>query len=130
MASLQLEHVRKAYPNGFVAVEDATFDVADGERLVLVGPSGCGKSTLLRMIARPAHRTRRLRCAGRLARPADHRRHPARRIRVAGQGASGFDAEVEVVEPVGSDVFVNLRLGSQALVARFGPETHRPSVPG
>jgi len=51
MASLQLEHVRKTYPNGFVAVEDATFDVADGELLVLVGPSGCGKSTLLRMIA-------------------------------------------------------------------------------
>src|SRR5207342_872834 len=41
-------------------------------------------------------------------------------IRVAGQGEAGFDAEVEVVEPVGSDVFVNLRLGSQALVARFG----------
>jgi multiple sugar transport system ATP-binding protein len=51
MASLQLEQVRKIYPNGFVAVQDATFEVADGELLVLVGPSGCGKSTLLRMIA-------------------------------------------------------------------------------
>jgi multiple sugar transport system ATP-binding protein len=32
-------------------VEAASFEVADGELLVLVGPSGCGKSTLLRMIA-------------------------------------------------------------------------------
>jgi multiple sugar transport system ATP-binding protein len=51
MASVALEKVRKVYPNGHIAVEDATFDVADGELLVLVGPSGCGKSTLLRMIA-------------------------------------------------------------------------------
>ncbi|HEX6558396.1 MAG TPA: ATP-binding cassette domain-containing protein, partial [Longimicrobiales bacterium] len=51
MASVKLHHVRKVYDNGFVAVEDATFDVADGEFLVLVGPSGCGKSTTLRMIA-------------------------------------------------------------------------------
>ncbi len=29
----------------------STFDIADGEFVVLVGPSGCGKSTLLRMIA-------------------------------------------------------------------------------
>ena len=47
----QLDRVRKVYPNGHVAVADASFEVADGELLVLVGPSGCGKSTLLRMIA-------------------------------------------------------------------------------
>src|SRR5690606_15247724 len=46
-----LEDVRKVYDNGHVAVHGATFDIADGELLVLVGPSGCGKSTLLRMIA-------------------------------------------------------------------------------
>ena len=51
MASVSLELVRKEYPNGHVAVEGASFEVGDGERLVLVGPSGCGKSTLLRMIA-------------------------------------------------------------------------------
>src|SRR5688500_8004917 len=51
MANVALENVRKVYSNGFVAVEDATFRVADGELLVLVGPSGCGKSSLLRMIA-------------------------------------------------------------------------------
>ncbi|MDG2524388.1 sn-glycerol-3-phosphate ABC transporter ATP-binding protein UgpC [Stenotrophomonas sp. HITSZ_GD] len=51
MAKVQLENVRKVYDNGQVAVQGATFEVADGELMVLVGPSGCGKSTLLRMIA-------------------------------------------------------------------------------
>ncbi|MBJ6977726.1 sn-glycerol-3-phosphate ABC transporter ATP-binding protein UgpC [Luteimonas sp. MC1895] len=51
MAQVRLEHVRKVYPDGFVAVHDASFEARDGELLVLVGPSGCGKSTLLRMIA-------------------------------------------------------------------------------
>lgn len=51
MASVRLDSVRKVYDNGHVAVAGASFEVADGELLVLVGPSGCGKSTLLRMIA-------------------------------------------------------------------------------
>jgi multiple sugar transport system ATP-binding protein len=51
MATVSLDHVRKVYPNGQVGVEDASFDIANGELLVLVGPSGCGKTTLLRMIA-------------------------------------------------------------------------------
>jgi multiple sugar transport system ATP-binding protein len=51
MASVQLEDVRKVYDNAFVAVHGATFDVEEGEFIVLVGPSGCGKSTMLRMIA-------------------------------------------------------------------------------
>jgi multiple sugar transport system ATP-binding protein len=51
MANVKLQQVRKVHDNGFVAVADATFDVANGEFLVLVGPSGCGKSTTLRMIA-------------------------------------------------------------------------------
>ncbi len=51
MARVTLEGVRKVYENGFVAVHDASFAVADGEFVVLVGPSGCGKSTTLRMIA-------------------------------------------------------------------------------
>ncbi len=51
MASVRLENVRKVYDNGQVAVQGASFQVADGELLVLVGPSGCGKSTVLRMIA-------------------------------------------------------------------------------
>jgi multiple sugar transport system ATP-binding protein len=51
MAKVTLDSVRKVYDNGFVAVHDASFEVADGEFVVLVGPSGCGKSTTLRMIA-------------------------------------------------------------------------------
>ncbi|WP_426661107.1 ABC transporter ATP-binding protein [Rhodanobacter aciditrophus] len=51
MATVSLDNVRKVYPNGHVAVAGASFDIADGELLVLVGPSGCGKTTLLRMIA-------------------------------------------------------------------------------
>jgi multiple sugar transport system ATP-binding protein len=51
MAAVALSEVRKIYDNGFVAVERASFEIAEGELLVFVGPSGCGKSTLLRMIA-------------------------------------------------------------------------------
>ncbi|MEW9625398.1 ABC transporter ATP-binding protein [Rhodanobacter geophilus] len=51
MATVSLDNVRKVYPNGHVAVAGASFDIADGDLLVLVGPSGCGKTTLLRMIA-------------------------------------------------------------------------------
>lgn len=51
MATVQLDKLRKVYPNGNVGVADASFEIADGELLVLVGPSGCGKTTLLRMIA-------------------------------------------------------------------------------
>jgi len=51
MAGVALESVTKVYPGNVVAVSDVSFEVADGELLVLVGPSGCGKSTVLRMIA-------------------------------------------------------------------------------
>jgi multiple sugar transport system ATP-binding protein len=51
MATVCLDRVRKVYPNGHIGVAGASFDIADGELLVLVGPSGCGKTTLLRMIA-------------------------------------------------------------------------------
>jgi sulfonate transport system ATP-binding protein len=51
---LQVEHVRLGYwtPRGFeVAVEDVSFDVDSGERIIVIGPSGCGKSTLLKAVA-------------------------------------------------------------------------------
>lgn len=50
MAGVKLENVRKVY-DGHVAVEGVSFEVGDGEFVVLVGPSGSGKSTVLRMIA-------------------------------------------------------------------------------
>ncbi|QEE23347.1 sn-glycerol-3-phosphate ABC transporter ATP-binding protein UgpC [Rhodanobacter glycinis] len=51
MATVSLDNVRKVYPDGHIAVAGASFEVGNGELLVLVGPSGCGKTTLLRMIA-------------------------------------------------------------------------------
>ena len=51
MASIEIDGVTKVYENGFLAVDDVSLEVRDGEFMVLVGPSGCGKSTLLRMIA-------------------------------------------------------------------------------
>jgi multiple sugar transport system ATP-binding protein len=51
VAEIILDHVTKRYPDGALAVEDFTMDIADGEFVILVGPSGCGKSTTLNMIA-------------------------------------------------------------------------------
>ena len=51
MAQVAFDHVRKVYPDGTVAVEDLSLEIADGDLMVFVGPSGCGKTTALRMIA-------------------------------------------------------------------------------
>src|SRR6266851_2863638 len=51
MAEIALDHVTKRFPDGALAVNSFTLDIADGELVILVGPSGCGKSTCLNMIA-------------------------------------------------------------------------------
>ncbi|WP_201733103.1 sn-glycerol-3-phosphate ABC transporter ATP-binding protein UgpC [Acidithrix sp. C25] len=51
MATINLENIKKIYPNGYEAVHDISLSIAEGEFMVLVGPSGCGKTTLLRMVA-------------------------------------------------------------------------------
>jgi multiple sugar transport system ATP-binding protein len=52
MAVVKLEGLTKIYEGSKEpAVKDITFQVEDGEFMVLLGPSGCGKSTVLRMIA-------------------------------------------------------------------------------
>src|SRR5689334_25127445 len=51
---IHLSGVRKVYRTRgaeFLAVSEATFDVAAGELVALVGPSGCGKTTLLKILA-------------------------------------------------------------------------------
>jgi spermidine/putrescine ABC transporter ATP-binding subunit len=47
---ISIHHVTKRF-GGVRAVDDAHFDVGQGEFFSLLGPSGCGKTTLLRMIA-------------------------------------------------------------------------------
>jgi multiple sugar transport system ATP-binding protein len=51
MATVDFEHVDKAYATGSLAVSDCSLHIDDGELMVVVGPSGCGKSTLLRLLA-------------------------------------------------------------------------------
>jgi NitT/TauT family transport system ATP-binding protein len=53
---LSVDGVRKVYPGSrdtgeTVAIDDLTFDVQQGEFVVVVGPSGCGKTTMLRCLS-------------------------------------------------------------------------------
>jgi multiple sugar transport system ATP-binding protein len=50
MGKLELKNITKRFGD-VLAVNDISFELDDGDLLVLVGPSGCGKSTTLRMIA-------------------------------------------------------------------------------
>ena len=38
------------YADGTTAVDDLSYDVAEGELVTLVGPSGCGKTTTMMMV--------------------------------------------------------------------------------
>ncbi len=45
---LEYKNIYKTYPDGTEALKDVSFQVEDGEFLVIIGLSGSGKSTLLR----------------------------------------------------------------------------------
>lgn len=50
MASVSFRNIKKSFGKVKI-IHGISFDIVDGEFVVLVGPSGCGKSTLLRMLA-------------------------------------------------------------------------------
>ena len=51
MATVGFRNVQKTYGGKVKVLHGISFDIVEGEFVVLVGPSGCGKSTLLRMLA-------------------------------------------------------------------------------
>jgi phosphonate transport system ATP-binding protein len=80
---LKIENLTKVYDDGTRALQDVTFEVPDGQFLIIIGLSGSGKSTLLRCINRLIEPT-----AGRIlwndiditAAPEEDLRHIRRRI--------------------------------------------------
>ena len=48
---LSITSVGRRFPDGTVALHEASLRLEGGDFIVLLGPSGCGKSTLLRLIS-------------------------------------------------------------------------------
>jgi NitT/TauT family transport system ATP-binding protein len=48
--AIRICHLVKTF-GAFVAVDDVSLDIGQGEFFMIVGPSGCGKTTLLRILA-------------------------------------------------------------------------------
>lgn len=76
--ALRVRHLTYEYSDGFRALDDVSFDLAEGERIGIVGPSGAGKSTLL------------LHLNGLLPNPmpADHKENGSATITVSGMPLS------------------------------------------
>ena len=49
---IEFKQVTKTFQDGFKALKQISFEVKEGELLVLIGPSGSGKSTTMKMINR------------------------------------------------------------------------------
>ncbi|MDC1203718.1 FHA domain-containing protein [Crocinitomicaceae bacterium] len=48
--TISATNIEKTYPNGFVGLKKASFNIASSSLLAVMGPSGCGKSTLLKAL--------------------------------------------------------------------------------
>lgn len=57
MTLLQVEQLRKVYPDGTVGLKGINFELKAGEFVAVIGPSGAGKSTLLRCLNRMVEAT-------------------------------------------------------------------------
>lgn len=47
---LEVKHLVKSYDGNAPVLNDVSFEISQGEVVVIVGPSGCGKSTFLRCL--------------------------------------------------------------------------------
>src|SRR5690625_7624326 len=47
---INFKNVYKTYNGNVEAVRDISFNIEEGEFVILIGPSGCGKTSLLRMV--------------------------------------------------------------------------------
>src|SRR3954468_10671943 len=54
---LEVQQLRKVFPNGVVALDGVDLDVPDGDIVGVIGRSGTGKSTLIRCVNRLAEPT-------------------------------------------------------------------------
>ncbi|MDE2271559.1 MAG: ABC transporter ATP-binding protein [Xanthomonadaceae bacterium] len=51
VAALEVENLRKTYPNGVEALKGVSLKVAQGDFFALLGPNGAGKSTLIGILS-------------------------------------------------------------------------------
>jgi len=49
--AISMKNVRYVYPDGSVALDDVSIEIAKGERVAILGPNGAGKSTLMLNLA-------------------------------------------------------------------------------